>query len=112
MAKVKAIATGYYGHRTVAIGEVFTMKGVDEKGFYVDAKGKRKLFAKVNRDGVKIGEEERKCRWVDHVSTEADKPLDPKEVAAVISGRNPGNAEVEDEELEEAPAKETPVKGK
>lgn len=107
MAKVKAIAVGYYGHRTVAVGEVFTMKGVDEKGFYVDTKGKRKLFPKVNMQGVKNGEEERKCRWVDHVSTEADKPIDPKEVAAVISGRNPGNEEPEEDEPEE-----TLVKGK
>lgn len=91
MAKVKAISVGYYKHRRVKVGEIIEMKGVDANGFYVDSAGKKKQFSKLAPDGKEVGKEERKCKWVDHVNTEAEKEIDPKEVAAVISGKNPGS---------------------
>lgn len=110
MAKVKAIAVGYYKHRLVQPGEIFNKKGVDEKGFYIDASGKRKVFSKYGPDGKEVGKEERKCKWVDHISTEADKPIDPKEVAEVISGKRTGIDTDSDDEAEES--FEKPAKGR
>jgi len=92
MAKVKAIKEGgYYNHRRVKLGEVLEMKDVDKDGYYLDEKGKRKKFPKHDRKGNVLGEEERKCKWVGHVKVAAEKlQIDPKEVAAVLSGKNPG----------------------
>lgn len=75
MAKVKAIKVGYYDHRRIKVGEIFNMAEVDEKGNYLE--GARKGF---------------KCKWVDHVNTKAESVKDPKEVAAVLSGKNPGKS--------------------
>lgn len=111
MAKVKAIAVGYYKHRRVKVGEIFNMKEVDEEGFYVDKSGKRKIFTvqDKDKDGKVIRElskGERKCRWVSHVNSDLDAPLDPKQVAAVISGKNPGQqVESDEDDAESAPAK-------
>lgn len=94
MAKVKAIKLGYYNHHRVKPGTVFDMPEVDEHGFYVDEQGKRKKFPKLNRKGEKAGEGERKCLWVDHVNTSVGVEVDPKELAAVLSGKNPGKKSV------------------
>lgn len=99
MARVKAKDLGYYEHRMVRAGEIFDMKEVDKNGFYLDSKGKHKLFPVYGNDGLVRKDEKgqelhepRKCKWVDSVNSEAGKPLDPKEVAAVLSGKQPGVA--------------------
>ena len=76
MAKVKAIAVGYHQHRRVKVGEIFEMKGVDAKGFYLDKKDKA---------GKPI-----KCKWVDSVNSKASGKVDPKLVAQTLSGKAPG----------------------
>ncbi len=91
MAKVKATKEGYYEHRIVKVGEVFDMKEVDKDGFYVDAKGAKLLFGedgKIAAEGVKG--KQRKCGWVAARNTPDPKPIDPKAVAAAVSGKNPG----------------------
>jgi len=90
MAKVKATRLGYYKHRRIKPGTVFEMKEVDDEFFYLDAEGRRKKFPKYDQKGNEKGSEERKCKWVAHPDSEAGKPLDPKEVAAVLSGKRPG----------------------
>lgn len=101
MAKVKAISVGYYNHRRVKIGETISMKGVDENGYYVDSSGKKKSFVKLDKNGKEVGKEERRCKWVDNIDTDLDKPVDPKEVAAVLSGKTPGTSKFSQEESEE-----------
>jgi len=98
MAKVQALSQGYYNHRKIKPGTEFEMPGVDKEGFYVDEKGKRKQFVKMDRNGpVKDanGKEvliERKCRWVGKIGSFSAEKVDPKQVAATLSGKNPGVA--------------------
>lgn len=92
MAKVQAIKKGYYNHARVKPGTEFEMPEVDKDGFYIDDKGKRKLFPKLDREGKKVAEEERKCRWVGKCGSYAKVKVKPEEVAAVISGKKPGVA--------------------
>lgn len=92
MAKVQATKTGYYNHRRIRAGEVFEMSEVDKDCFYVDDKGKPKKFPKFDVAGKLVAEEERKCRWVIRPGSVKSIKADPKEVAAVISGRMPGVA--------------------
>lgn len=99
MARVKAIAVGYYNYRRIKVGQVFEMKGVDADGFYLDKAGKKAKF-KDPRSGEEV---ERKCKWVANVKTELDLEVDPKEVAAVISGKNPGQKKEDFEELGDEP---------
>ncbi len=94
MAKVRAIKEGgYYDHRVIKMGEVFNMSEVDEHGFYLDEKGKRAKFQLLRKDGAPNGEPvERKCRWVGHVKAEVALDVDPREVIAALSGKNPGKS--------------------
>ena len=98
MARVQAISKGYYNHRKVKPGDEIEMLEVDSEGFYVGEKGKRKLFPKLDREGKpvlkdgKAVEEERKCRWVGKIGAFAAVKVDPKQVAATLSGKTPGVA--------------------
>jgi hypothetical protein len=91
MAKVQAVKLGYYNHRRIRPGEEFDMKEIDKDLYYVDEKGKRKKFKKLNREGAVIGEEERQCRWVIQPGGFAKVKVDPAKVAAVVSGKHPGD---------------------
>lgn len=108
MAKVQAIMkqagkkySGYYGDRRVPVGEVFEMHNVNADGIYIDKNGKPILFdpktGKPSKDG-----EPRKCSWVAKVGSlkDKDKKVDPKEVAAVLSGKYPGQAKPFDKKEE------------
>lgn len=92
MAQVQAIKVGYYGHHRVKPGTVFEMPEVNADLVYVDEDGKPKKFDKVNREGKVLGKEERKCLWVCKPGQFADSQIQPQQVAAVLSGKNPAAA--------------------
>lgn len=110
MAKVQAKLmgagnrwSGYYKHKRIKAGEIFEMKEVDDELFYLEfddngkAKGRKKfpIFDVHPETGksVKTGKtEERQCNWVAKVGTVKEKKVDPKSVAAVLSGKHPGVA--------------------
>lgn len=118
MARVQATKTGYYKHVRIKAGHVFNMAGVDSEGYYLDEDGKRALFPKFRKVGQEIkeiGKEERKCGWVDKIGAASAKPINPKEVAAVISGKYPGVTKFKDDDeevSEEEESEKVPSKGK
>lgn len=90
MSKVGSKVAGYYNHRRIMVGEIFNMHEVDAEGYYVDEKGKRLLF--VDKADPKADPQPKKCAWVGKVGSLKSKKIDPKMVAAVLSGKNPGVA--------------------
>lgn len=107
MAKVQAIPlrptdkyAGYYNHRRLKAGDTFEMKEVDEEGYYLEFEkvkgkdGEEKEVVKLDKDKKPVRKlkdgKPIKCRWVGPVGSYAEKKVDPKAVAAVLSGKNPG----------------------
>lgn len=101
MARVQAVLSkngskvaGYYNHQRVLVGEVFEMKEVNEEGYYLDLEDPSgKKLALFDKDGKpsKDGKgKPKKCQWVAKEGSLKQKKLDPKAVAAVVSGKNPG----------------------